>query len=613
MFDIFLMLACLAGYVFAAIRWLRIKPSHAPFFAVSCAGVVLYLLAISDLLQTGTSVMILSGVVLCMAGCVYFFQTRHDRDYSFLLKGAGFFLVLTLAGFILTIGMNFTVVDDYVYWGSLGKYLFLTNHLPGPDCPLDPRTLGYTPGTGLIHYFFYLLSGRYNVHMSYFAQNMLLISAIFVVVNPDQIKKSAIRAGVLIVLLTVFYGSIFTKLQVDYLISVFLFAVFWIYISESNFYTGFLTVSMPLLFMFLIKEIGIVVTLFALGAMLADVFAGRMHNPKNRIWAVIFIVLTAAGVFMLRLLWIRHVNEMGFVKFDRAIQWDSIKSVLHIFSDDRIRNGFMIFIGQVFAGGADRLNIPYFVWYAVLGFLGYRIFKDTETRGKTRILSFFSVGVICFGIYLFMLYCLELIVFSVGISNNHAIGFSRYFNIVFAGIVFIAAVYSLDKYFLASMRISAGACAITCASVILVLVLSRFEISLHMNPYDAVIKDAAMQIKAAMNNETHSVGVISGTPDDVSGLKFLYHLLPDRVDYHVRNFRTPSRLDAYAAGFDYIIVIKPDAVILEWIRSLCPANRDYAPVGEIGFFAVKKGGLKNNVPDNGTCLLENIPVCNPEN
>ena len=155
MFDIFLMLACLAGYVFAAIRWLRIKPSHAPFFAVSCAGVVLYLLAISDLLQTGTSVMILSGVVLCMAGCVYFFQTRHDRDYSFLLKGAGFFLVLTLAGFILTIGMNFTVVDDYVYWGSLGKYLFLTNHLPGPDCPLDPRTLGYTPGTGLIHYFFY--------------------------------------------------------------------------------------------------------------------------------------------------------------------------------------------------------------------------------------------------------------------------------------------------------------------------------------------------------------------------------------------------------------------------------------------------------------------------
>ncbi len=612
MSDILLMLSCLAGYVYAAIRWLGIRPSHAPLSVVSCAGVILYLLAISDLLQTGTSVMILSGVVLCMAGCVHFFQTRHDRDYSFLLKGTGFFLVLTLAGFVLTIGMSFTVVDDYVYWGSLGKYLFFFNHLPGPDCPLDPRILAYTPGTGLIHYFFYLLTGKYNVHMSYFAQNMLLICAVFVVVNPEEIKKSVIRTGALIILLTVFYGSIFTKLQVDYLVSAFLFAVFWIYINEKNPYTGFLSVSMPILFLFLIKEIGIVVAFFILAAMLADTLAGRMHSGKERIWTVIFIGLTAAGVFGLRMLWLRHINDMGFVKFDRAIQWDSIKSVLHIFSDEKAWKGFVIFIRQVFAGGADRLNLPYSVWYAVLGFLGYRIFKNTEAFGKPRLTAFFSITVLCLGIYLFMLYCLELIVFGVGVSSDHVIGFSRYFNIVFAGVVFMALVYFLDDKLLSRVQVSSRTCAVACASVMLVLGLSRFETAMHMDPYDAVIRDAARQIRAKMNNETHCVGLISGKPDDVSGLKFLYHLLPDRVDYRIRNFTSQAQLDAYVAGFDYIIVMKPDSMILDWIRSLCPANRDYAPACEISFFAVEKI-LQNTRPGTNACLLKNIQICKPEN
>ncbi|MDA3788224.1 MAG: hypothetical protein PF503_06980, partial [Desulfobacula sp.] len=132
--------------------------------------------------------------------------------------------------FLVPLGMKFTVIDDYVYWGIIGKYLYLNHHLPDANTAIIARHLAYTPGASIFQYFFYTLAGKYSQTLSYFAQNILLISALFVVLKKESIKKTLIFLCLLVVLLTLFSGSVFTKLQVDYLLSIYFFAILWIYI-----------------------------------------------------------------------------------------------------------------------------------------------------------------------------------------------------------------------------------------------------------------------------------------------------------------------------------------------------------------------------------------------
>ena len=253
MIALFLTLLCFSGFVYAGIRWLRIDPSYAPLFSISSVGVVLFFFSLAGHLQAGAFCLIFSGLLLSLFWLPVCLNRLQKKPLLFLSGASLVFMILTGISFVLTHNMTFTVIDDYVYWGIIGKYLYINNHLPVAGCPLDPRILAYTPGTSLIHYFFNVLAGRYSLHISYFSQNLILISALFVVFDKENIKRSMVYMGFLVILMTVFFGSVFTKLQVDYLLSIICFSIFWIYTREKNMNLKVLTVSMPLCFLFLIK------------------------------------------------------------------------------------------------------------------------------------------------------------------------------------------------------------------------------------------------------------------------------------------------------------------------------------------------------------------------
>ncbi|NOX32638.1 MAG: hypothetical protein GXP56_02715, partial [Deltaproteobacteria bacterium] len=361
MIDIFLTILCFSGFVYASSRWLKIDPSYASLFSISFIGVLLFLFALFNCLQTGTSFLILSGFVLCIFWGAAWLQKKNHKRLIPLFRVLIFFLILITISFILTVKMTFTIVDDYVYWGIIGKYLYIYNHLPVAGCPLDSRTLAYTPGTSLIHYFFYLMTGKYSVQVSYFAQNIILISALLVFVK-ENYKKTIAYIGILVILMTVLSGSIFTKLQVDYLLSIISFSIFWIYLSEKNIHLKLLTISMPICFLFLIKEIGLVLGLFILILVLFDIFADRGIDKRSKLKAMGILFLTGAVLLLLKALWVKHVSAMGFMEFHNAINWESIKKAFDIFSDKGARKGFFIFIKAFIIGSADRLNTPYLLW-----------------------------------------------------------------------------------------------------------------------------------------------------------------------------------------------------------------------------------------------------------
>lgn len=567
MVDILLTILCLSGFVYASIHWLKIKPSCAPLFCISSIGVLLFFFSMFNHLKMGTFFLIFSGFVLSVFWVPVYLQKRKEKSLTSFFRVSSIFLILIIISFVLTINMTFTVVDDYVYWGIMGKYLYINNHLPIAGCPLDPRILAYTPGTSLIHYFFYLLTGKYSVHISYFAQNIILISALFVVVNKENINKSIAYIGILVILMTIFFGSVFTKLQVDYLLSIICFSIFWIYYNEKNIYLKLLTLSMPVCFLFLIKEIGFVLGLLIAAIIAFDVLIDNAIGWKKKLKPLVFIILTAAVLFLLKKLWISHVSAMGFVEFHNAINWESIKTTLYIFSDGEIQKGFLIFLKEVIIGPADRLNIPYLFWYIIMAFLWYKSFKLLENKEKSRFVLFSGIVLISFFLYMFLLYCLQIIIFKIGSAYDHTIGFSRYLNIFFSPITFILIIIFSHTIIFTKHEVKRKILFPVIGVVLLVLGISRVEGYLNQEKQDIQIQKISGQIENKINTDINSIGFITGQNDNIPNLQFQYHLLPNKVDLGAnKKFINQDELIQYIVKYDYVLLYNPEPLILDWLQ-----------------------------------------------
>jgi hypothetical protein len=280
MAGIFLTLVCLLGFVYAADRWLGIDFSFAPIFSISFLGILLFVFAVLNQLRFGTWLLIYTGLGFCVIGAIDAWRNREAGFFSRPVQLYTVLVSLMFISFLVPIGMKFTVIDDYVYWGIIGKYLFLNHHLPDLNTTIIAKHLAYTPGTSIFHYFFYTLSGKYSPSISYFAQNIMLISALFVVLKKESIKRTLIFLCLLVMLLTLFSGSVFTKLQVDYLLSLYFFAILWIYFREQPTFLTIVTISLPVCFIFLIKEIGFALGLLVLIIILFDLPDKRYPIPK---------------------------------------------------------------------------------------------------------------------------------------------------------------------------------------------------------------------------------------------------------------------------------------------------------------------------------------------
>ena len=172
MVDIFLTVLCFSGFVYAVSRWLKIHFSYAPIFSASIIGILLFVFGVSNTLAPGTRFLIYTGFILSAVGGIDVWYNRKTIQNYCSVQLFVVLVSLIVISCLVALGMEFTVIDDYVYWGIIGKYLYLNDHLPDSNTAIIARHLAYTPGTSLFHYFFYTLTGKYNPAISYFAQNV---------------------------------------------------------------------------------------------------------------------------------------------------------------------------------------------------------------------------------------------------------------------------------------------------------------------------------------------------------------------------------------------------------------------------------------------------------
>lgn len=574
-------LTCLSflGFVHAAHSRLRIKLSYSPLFSISFLGVCLYLFATAGYLRVGAQILLAAGAVFFILFLIESWRKKNNTDGMPFDRSMWIFVALLFISFLLAVKMAFTVIDDYVYWGIIGKYLYLHDHLPVSGNPLDKRILAYTPGTALIHYFFYILPGKYSSDTSYFAQNVILSSALFVLTDRVNMKKAIVLVCVQILLLTLFYGSVFNKLQVDYLLAVISFSLFWIYISEADLYRKLITVSMPLLFLFLVKQVGFALSIVALLMIFIDLFFNSFENKKEKIKAVLIVLTIGIGVVILQQIWAHRIQVLGFAEFHNAINPGTIKKALNIFGDAQVRKGFAIFVKEVLLGPADRMNLPYLFWYAILVFLGYKIKGHFPADSRKRRTVFFSSLCMILIIYLFSLYLLQIIIFNVGGSSDHAIGFARYFNIFFLPVVMICVLTALHQIRLKDRPVNVKVCTVFCILIITVLFASRVEVFLHREKQDVEVEMISHKIKNHIElKEGVLIGIITSKFDGLANLQFLYHLLPDTVDYNVSRFRDIEKMVQYIQKHDYVIVYYPGPGLSGWIGSLTNGNAEFPKI-----------------------------------
>lgn len=571
MFELVIMTASFLGIVGASCKFLNLDPAYAPLFSISLIGILLFLFALAGFLATGTYLVV--GLGGGFALCFVASRIKKARGdiftlfrFSRMTPGAVFGGLIVLS-FCITFNMQFTVVDDFVFWGIAGKYLVLFDHLPRADTTIIARHLMYTPGTSLVHSFFHGLTGDYRPSFAYFSQNMILISALFVVIRKQQMEKSLIRLCLMVVLLTLFSGSVFTKLQVDYLLTILFFAVLWIYYTDDTIFPKLLAISAPICFLFLIKQIGFLLGLLLLVIISVDLILNGTIK-KNRTKALGFLMSIGGFLLLLNRLWACHCLEMGFTAFNSAMTLDNILAALKIFSDETIQKGFLIYAKAIFLGPADRFNLPYLFWYVLLGFLWFFLSKRMTLEEQSRYGMLAKMMTIAFVFYLVMIYFFQIVVFGVGESFDHTVGLTRYLNVLFAQIVIFTLLFSVGRLWF-KKTISGKMLLTGVIGVILILGISRIEKTIRLDRADIQAEHLAQKI--VMNtdrNRQNRICVVPGMDEQFLGIKLLYHLLPDRVDYNPFPVATREGFMAKLVQYEYVLFYESDNRVNAWVKEL---------------------------------------------
>lgn len=573
----FLTIFWFLGLNYGIVRWLKIDPANAPLFSISFSGMVMFAFAITGALKFGTFMLLVFGFILAVTA---FFEWWKHKTLHLPLAFILLICVMILGSYLITYGMKFTVDDDYVYWGIIGKYLSQFHHLPDSDTTIIQRHLAYTPGTSLIHYLAYQLAGGYGQAVSYFAQTLFLASALCVVFYGQKIKTGLILFCLLIGLMSLFSGSVFTKLQVDYLLSIYFFSIVWILLKNGPNTQTLLTIGIPICFLFLIKEIGLFMGAVLLAVFLIDFLFLKKKEDLSK-WPVFSLFcLTAGLIVVLKMVWGAHCDAMGFGQFNSGINKDSIITALRIFSEPGIQKGFLIFSKELFIGASDRLNLPYTVWYAVMGYAWVTIYSKSTLAYKRRIIRISMVLMMAMALYLLMLYLLQMIVFNIGTTYDHTVGFDRYMNILFAPLVWLCFLLAVEKKMKEKGSVSRKTAGIAVTIIVVVLLASRVETTLRREPQYLTTAKIASQIQSHIDTDTvKRIGVIPGTDRHYLWIRLLYHLLPSRIVNGGFPHSDQTAFYKQLKKVDYLMIYTPGDIqlhpnVVEWLNPLMEGEGD---------------------------------------
>lgn len=438
-FQLFLPIFAILGFssLFAAL--LQTNLSQCLIMATSFVGVLEFLFAVTKTLPEGTAVLLYSGVFLF----IYFGARQSSLHFtksskSFYWKTIQYFLIYSSCIAFYSWGLRFRSIDDYSFWGVISKYLFVFNQLPRNNQFITDNFLMYIPGMASYHYLFYYAAGKYSQFIGYFAQGSMLLSALMILFDARNVRLSLYRMAIAYILLSIGFGTIFARMEVDAYVASFVFAIFWFLLKKKLYHNAKYLILFPILFLSLIKEIGLLFSLMSITAFLI--------KAREEKWVSIYALFILAGVLGLRWIWVIHCHQYGFHSFAHAVDLPHTLSALNPFNSYYHLAQTLFLKAVLFEKFGHILSWPNVASYIALALIWHSLvktMKEDEYRSAAQLKWVYLCTMM---IYLVMLYLLQAIVFNVGHAFYRLLDFQRYFNMLLIPFtLFTVLIYFEEK------------------------------------------------------------------------------------------------------------------------------------------------------------------------
>jgi len=542
----------LGGYFRLVLNVFHCSANIAPWLAMATLMIMEFFFGLLNQLTLGTQFIIVLGYGLFfMYSISWLTRPKLWRENVMSIPSQPFFWWAVAAWFSLCYvqGLFFTVVDEFSYWGVIGKYIYWQQHLPRSDHILYARHLFYTPGMGLFHNIFYSLFREYTEQISFYSQNLLLLASLLVVIKPEQIKQTVILYFLLLLLLMLFFGSVLAKLTVDYLLAAQLFAMLWYYFNEKS---NSLGLFLPLLLaLYLIKQVGLL-----LSTMLLILFLVDSWQQRQKKLPIVIISISLIAIVLFHFLWDQHCENYQFHSYLSTPTWHEVCSLLWPVGEPAIYHGWCLFLKAITVGKAGSVNLPYYSWWIVLIVMAGFFYRQTLLQQQSRVQWLFSLGLLFFLLYLVMIYYLEVRVLGVGQSSSITLAVDRYVNIVFVPFILLSLAWGWDHCVTERKLTIMKSCGVILLIVGTMLIFRQARAG---NTVFSRIKVAATAISQVTENTHQTICVWAKPFDHLPELGLNYFLMPTMrvVDWGGQDEKilsTPSYIKLLAKRCPYFIV-----------------------------------------------------------
>ena len=555
-FGFLLSIASITGYILSAHYWLKIPFRLSPVFTFSSLMIVLFWAALAHLLHPVSILLFTGGCIFCVVMLVLKTQGHRlisdpfPRDSLFLLTG-----LITLAFGCALVGQP-SVIDDYTYWAIISKSIATFDALPIAGTSIFARHLTYTPGLALFHYYFFSAFSSFHISVAYFAQNLFLISLLFALTDKQNKRTSLTLVGGAIILLVLFSGSIFQKLRVDHFLSLTSAVIIWTQMKNRFSWPRLLVIATAISSLYLVKEVGFLLAIFTLLAVLFDFIYMTDVQVKEKRAALCFILLLFIYLILQKIGWENHCTSLGFHQFHSAISLKGIRSAFDFSGNSNSWQGFTIFLKSIILGSADRLKLPYLVWYFLLGALWFKTFKGFSKKEQNRHLRLFSLTIFVFLLYLAMNYVMQVLIFGLGTTTQTTTSLSRYINIFLCWFILFTVTNSLVNL---SVQTSSKAKWPTVICIIAALLLAGSSLPQKTKPYEREIKELVVNTVKYIKPSSRVCISPGRIEDHYLGFRMNYLLFPTR--FNVSPFPEQSgqnNLEQKLSTCDYLLIYMPD-------------------------------------------------------
>jgi len=547
----------LMGYIFSVHHWLKVPFRLSPLFCCCSLVILLFWAALAQLLLPVTLFLIVCGSLLSLTILVPLLRSRKKTGENPHRDSLIIFTGLVVVSLLCSFAGRLSVIDDYAYWAIISKSIAMFDGLPASDTTIFARHLTYTPGLALFQYYFFSAGSGYSLPVAYFAQNIFLFSLLFALTDGQNRLVSLVMLSAAVILLVLFAGSVFQKLRVDHFLSVTACAVLWTQMRNRFSLQRFAVICSAISCLYLIKEVGFFLAISLLLAVLLDlIFASDIQEKERK--ASLFLCL---GLFFYLILqkicWDSHCAALGFSQFHSGISLEAIGTAFNLTGNSESRHAFFIFLRDILIGSADRLNLPYLLWYLLLGLLWCRILKVSDNNERQQYYRQFYLLLPLFLIYLGMNYVMQVVIFGLGISRETTTSLDRYVNIYFFWFVLFTIETSLVRTFLAKK--SAKSRRSVVFIIIAALLLAGSSIPHSRKKYERELDALLPELKSHIETGSRICLTPGNIEDHYLGFRLLYYLFPTRCNVEsFPGYSGRKNLEEKLLACDYLLFYQPD-------------------------------------------------------